>query len=490
MGDVSPTAENAPPPVFEYTAQAVSPLVNGEVKLKIGDNGLTAAALFDAVEIPFADMCGLSLVDYVVTIKTDGGDYVFSRMGSWCQPFHDALYDAYNRAVLRSLFIKDDPLLFAKGDYQYTEGGAVSGGAAPVHVYDSGVVTLPPDLNARRVPLCFVTGLEKGEFSLTLTLDTGERYTYAKLGYETAPFADKVEQHIRALREATLAAVNELDPLIPAAQANHIVKLMPRGAAASFGQIAAVAPAFPAALEAKLADTRAAESYAAFKTLCDPMKIRVGFKKNEVQKKDDPNGASNGPNDPQNSGQSAAAPAASVTGGAPVIMDGKPPAVTDGASDTAPPPDPWLLWLIAPSPDGRFAAVEFAEADTATFVYDTDDDFDGFAQQMNRALEAIDFKREVIRLTDEELLKPENADYRMAAKRNAALRFIRSHFVGRVIHTGADVWKSKLTALWRGGAPGEAAAANTPQSTAKFCGQCGGPLAAGAQFCGVCGAKR
>ena len=40
------------------------------------------------------------------------------------------------------------------------------------------------------------------------------------------------------------------------------------------------------------------------------------------------------------------------------------------------------------------------------------------------ALEVINFKREVIRLTEEELQNSANADYLMASKRTAALRFI------------------------------------------------------------------
>ena len=112
--------------------------------------------------------------------------------------------------------------------------------------------------------------------------------------------------------------------------------------------------------------------------------------------------------------------------------------------------DPYLIWLIAPSPGGQYAAVEFAEANTATFVYKTGGDFDSFAAKLNKALEAIDFKREVIRLTDEELRKPENSDYYMAAKRTAALILIRTNFAGRVIHSSHDSWKNKLNGLWGG----------------------------------------
>ena len=108
----------------------------------------------------------------------------------------------------------------------------------------------------------------------------------------------------------------------------------------------------------------------------------------------------------------------------------------------------YMAQAVSPFVNGEYAAVEFAEADSATFVYRTGGDFDGFARQLNRALEAIDFKREVIRLTDDELRKPENANYFMAAKRTAALGFIRSSFVGRVIHSSPDACKRKLQEFW------------------------------------------
>jgi hypothetical protein len=255
-----------------------------------------------------------------------------------------------------------------------------------------------------------------------------------------------IEKQIRALREKALAAVKEIDPTLTAAQASQLAKLLPEGAATSFGQIAAIAPSFVTTVENKLVETRAADSYKEFKTLCDPVNIYVGLRKNETT-----DSAAGGLPDMGGiagilgglmGGDSGSNPIAALGG----LAGGK-PAADEG--DPEPPP-PYLFWLIVPSPNGQFAAIEFAEADSATFVYRTGGDFAAFARQLNRALEAIAFKREVIRLSDEELRKPENADYYMAAKRTAALQFVRANFIGRVIHTGADAWRRKLTGLWNG----------------------------------------
>ena len=430
---------------LEYTAQAESSLVNGEVKLTISENSFSAVALFDAAQIPYAEINALDLSDYRVTVKADSGAYVFSRMGQWAQPFFDSLLEAYNKAVLRSLFIKGDPILFAKGDYRYTENGAMSCGTATVHVYENNVTVLPPDLTARRVPLCFVTGINKGDFELTLSLDTGESYTYAKLGYDTAPFADAVEKQIRALREKSLTTIKELDPSLTVAQASQLAKIMPEGAAAPMGQLMAIAPSFVAMLEEKLANTRAAEYYAALKELCDLSQIYIGVVKNETGED------SGGLGDLTDGGNPMEALGGLADGGNPMEalgnLTGSSDAPADDEDSETPPSDPYLLWLIAPSPCGNYAIVEFSEADTATFVYKTGGDFDGFARGLSRALEAISFKREVIRLTDEELRKPENADYYMAAKRTASLQFVRSNFASRIIHTNLEAWVAKLRSL-------------------------------------------
>ena len=443
-GDVtSPGQKN----VIEYTAQAASPIMDGEVKLTIGENSFTATALFDAAVIPFTEINALVFSDYIVTVKTDSGDFAFSRMGQWAQPFYDALCDAYNKAALRSLFIKSSPIITTRGDYGYTEENNAATGAAPFHVYEDSVAILPPDVSARRVPLCFVTGMEKGAYTLTLKLGAGESYTFAKLGYDTEPFADSIEKQIRAIREKTLVSVKDIDPNTTTVQASQIAKIMPQGAAAPFGQLMPIASSFVNALESELLKTRAAEFYTILKELCGPARIYIGFRKNE-------NGAGGaggaGGLTGSMSGMSAMLGGLMKEGNLMKSASGLTDAGMEGEDAQTPPAGPFLLWLIAPSPDEKFAVVEFAEADTATFVYKTYGGFNDFARQLNRALEAINFKREVISLPDDELKKQEYTNYYMAAKRTASLQFIRASFAGRIIHSTPEAWKRKLTDVWNG----------------------------------------
>ena len=468
-------------PDITYQAQVASPLLNGEASLSLSTHGLSITALFDALELPFSQINALTSANYQITIQSDAGQFTLSKLGNWHDPFYQELSSAYNQAVLRSLFITGDPLITAQGIFNYDESAAQTAPNSPsstgqppaaptaptapastqptpaaAHVYQNCVVALPPNLGARRIPLCFLAALTPADYSLTLTLDTGEHYTLAKLGYNQQPFQAAIQQQLLQLRQRTLDQIMQIDPSLTPAQSQQIARLMPLGAAAPLGQLTAIAPSFTAALQQLLAQTRAAQTFKALQQLCDPTQIYVGFKK--LDPLNDEQAAPAAETPPAPGGDIMASAVAALTGGAGGISalseaagDAASPDGSAAADDTAEEeaPAPFLLWLIAPSPDGRYATVEFAESDTATFVYRTRGNFEAFAKQLNRSLEAINFKREVIRLSDEELLQPQNADYLMAAKRTTALSFIRSNYTGRIIHTTLETWQQKLQSLWK-----------------------------------------
>jgi len=367
----------------EYDAQVASASLNGPVKLRIGDVGVSVVASFDAIEVPFVDINDIAMADFVVRLQTDGGDYVFTALGNWCQPFYDALCEAFGDAVRRAMFVTGAPANAAHGDYRVVEGGSVLTGTAPVFVFDDCVVALPPNLAARRIPLCFMTDFAQAGFETTLRIGDDEAYTFAKLGTNTDVFNQAVTQRLRALREKTLALVGVIDPSLSSVAASQLARLLPSGVAAPMSVLAGIAPSFVSALEARLAESAAAEEYPVYKELSD--RIWIGMREQAL--------------------------------------------------------DDYLMWLIVASPDGQHVAVEFAQPDMATFVYHTHGDCDGFVRALNRSLEAISFRREVI-------WTPEIVDYnyRMAIKRLPALRFVRANFAGRAIHTAG--WQEQLKQLW------------------------------------------
>ena len=167
---------------------------------------------------------------------------------------------------------------------------------------------------------------------------------------------------------------------------------MPQGVAVPVGRLMAIAPSYVTALEKKIGESRAAETYGILKTICDPNQICVGMK-----------------------------------------------------SQLAGEQNENILWLIAPSSTKPVAAVELAldeETAAATFVYNIDGDRGQFIKQLNRAMEPINFKREVISMPEEALHNAGHSHYVMAVKRTAALRFMRGRLAKRIIHT--DSWENNI----------------------------------------------
>ncbi len=380
----------------EYSAYLKCSRITGEVKITVLEDALLIAALFDGIAIPYPEITGFIICGYAVRIQTDNGIYEVSRFEHGCEPFYQTFYDTYSMKVRKALFVRGAPILKTNGEYRYEEDDRTAAGRAVIEIYEDCVLLLPPDDGARRIPLVFVTGMHKDGYELTLSLDSGERYSFIRLGHDTQPFESIVAERLHFLRTHALEAVCKLDGSLTSTQASAIARMLPEGVAVPFGKLAAVAASFAEALEMRISQSRVASEYRFLKEIGDPTEICVGMK-------------------------------SGLAG--------------EEAED--------ILWLITPGKRPGIAAVELAlseETAAATFIYRFTESWDIFCRTLNRAMEAVNFKREVIRLKEDELKRPEYTDYMMAVKRTAALQYLRSRFAGRVIHTSEESWQKEMAA--------------------------------------------
>ena len=73
---------------------------------------------------------------------------------------------------------------------------------------------------------------------------------------------------------------------------------------------------------------------------------------------------------------------------------------------------------------------------------------DSMISRMNELMLDINFRREPIFLSDEALQKePKYARYKFAAGKIPSLKDLRQRFIGRVIHSSSEQWKSNVLAL-------------------------------------------
>ncbi len=68
--------------------------------------------------------------------------------------------------------------------------------------------------------------------------------------------------------------------------------------------------------------------------------------------------------------------------------------------------------------------------------------FDEFIFSFNRSMQEINFRREPIYMDEKKLSEPKNIKYKYAIKRLPELRYLRSLFIGRVMHRAPDQWRN------------------------------------------------
>lgn len=454
------TAESEKRTVF--TGLVVCPLFSEQAKLTLEKDCLMIAAKFDLLPIPYGEIISFTLVDYRVEIQIPDGMVAVSHLGQAAQWLYDKLYAVYNDAVLEALLVKGQHNFEAAGEYIAEENGKTRQGSAILRLYEDCLCILPPDEHARRVPLCFLSSMEKDGLSMILSLATGECYTLSKLGRELDNLDRLLTDSLRALRERTLQWHKELAPNLGSMQAATAAKLMPLGTAASMEKLTSAAPLLVTALEEKIKDSRMAQTYPWLRELCGGSGLAVGAlpppEKEEAQ--------------PVMPKMPTAETTASEGG-------------QEQAEETEPKP---ILWAIAPGRDRRLAAVELALGDdeaAATYLYRVDGEWEPFARLIDRALEATGFQRELILMPDEKLKAPEHLEAAMLVKRTPALLLMRRCFAGRAIHSSPDRWRRDIEKC-RAALP----SATAPKQAERHCTSCGATLAPDAKFCGQCGSPK
>ncbi len=391
-------SEGASPPekseAFEYKAAVSSGLIKGDVILKIDAEALIIVAPLDALSLPYFEILGINAEDYTVSIQSLSGNFIIKKLGSFYDSFCGELLEAYNKKVLKALFVKENAVFETKGAYKFTENGKMSISSGVIKVFSSCVCILSPDLLSRRIPFCFVSEKNSADYALELTLESGESYILSKLGHDFSPLEKCIDTQMRNQRDKAVAAIKELDNTLNAAATLKIASMMLEGKAVPFSSIYGVSDSFVNSLGAKINESRSAEYFAMLLEMTDLGEICIGMKKNE-----------------------------STSG--------------DGGD--------YVLWLIVPGRNKKSAAVEFAVDmgdSAATFIYNFTCPFEEFAKKLSRALEAVEFKREVISMPDIELSSPDNTDYLMASERTEALKFARKAYKTKIIHNSG--WKAAV----------------------------------------------
>ncbi len=409
-----------------YTGNVSSMQYNGEATLIIGDDGLTVSSLFSDFSAGYEEILAIKPGDYTVDVVTETDTICCSRLGNSNDWFIANLTKAYNGAVTKALKTTGACVFETRGSMAY-EGLHTKG---TVQVFEDSICLLPPRQEARRLPFAFINGLKKENYALALQLSTGESAVISMVGRDLDPLEKCIVERVRALREKSGGLAAELCGELREADKAKAANLFTEKLAVPVSRLAAL-PQLRDAIMKKIDGSDMSKTWKVLNELCDGQKAAVGIwqlPEEEVQAL----------KEKLLEKLQAQADAASDGG-----------AGEAGAVELTPEQEEalrWMIWAVVPSGDGKIAVVEaaFPNEEVATYVYRIPGTWEVFLPVLNRSMEAIDFDRELILMSEEKLRDGIEPAKKMLISRTPALRTLRGCFDGRVVHRSMESWEKGL----------------------------------------------
>lgn len=429
------------------------PLAGGEALAKVDAEALSVKPKTGESQlISLREIIGLNAADYRVNISLSSGEHIsFFNLGYRYEDFVHELIRARNEVLLTDMLMYETVLKKGvKATYTYSEGERSQGpGACEVRVLETGLLVLPDTSDPIRLPFAYVSGLQDVDYRLTLSTERGATLVLSMLGREFDPVKKALSDAMNALSLQAQKTFKELVPLADPATIRKASRYIRDGRAAMKKDLDAVSPKIWPDMEKKISDAGVGDEYGKIKALAQQDRLCIGVKK----------------------GLSGDTTGEYVWFLAPVYDTGGKPgnAIIMEAVSVSPEAEEEPEAEVAePENSGETSAEEAVDAEDvqksigkATYLFRivSRKDYPGMSKemldtatdeairQMNDCMIAINFRREPIYVSDDQLREPENLQYLYSVQRLPELRFLRARFVGRVKHSGKGQWSKDLESM-------------------------------------------
>lgn len=389
---------------------------SGEASAELREDGLSLLMEdTDHINCSYRDMESIEALDYRIHIKRfQNGELTLFYLGYAYEDFLAQLIRLRNDVILHDLLIKER-LLLEKVEGVWFAPEGKHGLPCEIRLYDTALVVLPFNGELMRLHYSEILEVTKEDYRINIRCEDQGIYSIGQLGRQLDWLMEHFEAAMIGLAKKTQALLQTVIPQLSTETLDRLVPLLREGKSAMRWQIDQIDPKAWNALEERLAVSGAYEEYRFLASLAQNDRISIGIKRGLM---------------------------GDLTGE--------------------------YCWFLIPiySPDpekpGNLVALEAAGTDQSKATYffrmmeyeayrsmlnmdELHQRVDSFLRELNRAMIAVNFRREPIYLTDERLQSQEYAGYRFAVTKIPGLKMLRSHFIGRVIHSNR--WRENVEAL-------------------------------------------
>ncbi len=422
----------------------------GQAKVNLDEKYLTINVKFgEPMLFAYTDILGISDQEYQVDLFLSSKEKLnLSGLGYIYEDFLTELYRLRNQLLLKYLLM-DESLIKGGFEAVFTsidpQGRVNQSGRCEVRLYETALIILPQKSDPIRAPYCYLSKTNEVDYRLFLVNEFGEKLEFSMIGEKFDALVKGLSDAINKLILRSQQTIKEIIPEADPATVAKLAVLMKDGRTAKRKDIETLSPTFWQRLTKMAKETGDSQEYAFLESKALKEQIQIGVKRGLMG---DLTGSYVWMLVPMlnDSGKLANA----------VALEAFSTKANDTPDIETEPKNPKRETKEESSSEnepssGGKATYFFKILNQSNYLKanqeQLDAELDNFMKNIDRCMIDINFRREAIYLTDDKLENPKYAQYRFAVEKIPSLAILRKQFIGRVVHSSFEQWKSNVTSL-------------------------------------------
>ena len=425
----------------------------GEAKAILDEQYVTLVVGFgEPMLFSYTDIVGISEQEYRIKLFLTSKETLdLSGLGYQYEDFLFELFRLRNEILLKYMLMEES-LIKAGFNAQFSsfdsKGQINQSGNCELRLYETALLILPQKIEPIRVPYCYVSQTSKIEYKLVLTTEFGERFEFSKLGDKFDAFGKSLSEALNKMMLRSQTVIKEMIPETDPLKTHKLAALMKDGRAAKRKDIDALSTDFWRRLTKRIGEAGLDQEYGFLDAMALKDQECVGVKRGLMG---DLTGDYIWLLFPfHSSGSNRLLNAVALEAFSTSANDEQKPEAQPEKTDTTEASneeDTEEKGSIASGKATYFFRILSRQAYAQANDEELKIELDNFISNINRCMIDINFRREPIYLSDDSLDSPKYNQYRFAVAKIPSLRVLRNLFIGRVIHSSYDQWKTDTTDL-------------------------------------------
>lgn len=427
---------------YSFKDKASSDIVSGETAIKLEEQTLSFAPKSgEAIYLSLIDIINVVSADYRVSLDLSSGEKLsIYDLGFKFEDFVRTLFARRNEMVLKYLLMNEAVKksgVQAEVAYVNAQGEQKNFEHCEPRLYETSLILIPSVDDPVRIPYSDILRVDDKDYSLEIATESGENIKLSKMGGEFDGIKRGLADAMNELGLKTQSTLKWVFPALDPAGTRNAARFLKEGRAARRADIESVSPELWSSLEKKTALAGIGKEYEHLKSLSQQDKVCIGLKRGLM-------GDLTGDHlwllfpiyssDPLRPGNVLAMEVARLQ--SPEADADLPGENQDQASQGA--GNATYFFRIVSRKDYAKQVKDIAEMHGI---------MDRLILRINRLMLDINFRREPVYLSDERLKEPQYNKYLYAVQKIPSLKALRELFIGRVIHSSFEQWKSDVSDL-------------------------------------------